>query len=80
MYMTCLFLIGEDFNESVLSLPNGGTVLLPSALDDSAMELTEGYLLVLQQDINGLHPADAARIKFLNRFVLVTIEDDDSKL
>lgn len=79
-HLLCILLItGEDFNESVLSVINEGSVALPLPLDDSDRELPEGYLLVLQEDINGLHPSDARRIGFLNRFILVTIEDNDSK-
>lgn len=73
------FPTGEDFDESVLTVRNGGSVALPTSTDDSENELPEGYLLILQEAINGLHPSDARRIQFLNRFILVTIEDDDGK-
>lgn len=59
-------------------MENGGGVELPLPVDDSDSEAIEGYLLVLEVDIDDLHPSDANRIQFLNRYVLVTIEDDDS--
>lgn len=59
---------------------NNGTVTLPPASDDSIAEFPEGYILLLQVDVTGLHPADARRIRFLNRYILVTINDDDSKV
>lgn len=74
-----LLLTEEDFISTVLSLFNTGSVALPAALDDTQAEFSEGYIILLQVDVNGLHPSDARRIQFLNRFVLVTIEDNDSK-
>lgn len=47
--------------------------------DDTEAELPEGYILLLQVDVNRLHPSDARRVQFLNRYVLVTIQDNDSK-
>lgn len=70
--------IGGDFNESAASLLNGGSIALPLPSNDDEIETVEGYLLVLRAD-NGLHPSDARRIQFLNRFILMSIEDDDSK-
>lgn len=70
----------DDFNTSILLLLNEGGVELPIALDDSEVETSEGYILFLDVDINSLHPLDARRIQFLNRYILVTIEDDDSML
>lgn len=69
----------KDFNSSVLFLLNTGSITLPATLDDSEVEFSEGYILFLQVDVNGLHPSDARRIGFLNRYILVTIRDDDSK-
>lgn len=53
--------------------------MLPLPLDDSIPEVSEGYILVLEAGVSGLHPFDARRIEFLNRYILVEIEDDDSK-
>ena len=71
---------GEDFNTSILQLLNEGSVALPAILDDSDAEVSEGYVLRLDVDVTNMHPSDARRIQFLNRYVLVTIEDDDSKM
>lgn len=58
---------------------NAGSLALPVTSDDTEAELPEGYILLLQVDVNDLHPSDAKRIQFLNRYVLVTIQDNDSK-
>ncbi len=71
--------LGGEFNQSVLTLTSAGSVMLPLPIDDRENEITEGYLLLLQVDTNNMHPADARRLQFLNRYILVTIEDDDSK-
>lgn len=68
-----------DFNRSTLTLVNAGSETLPLPSDDKENEVTEGYILLLQIDPSNMHPVDARRVQFLNRYILVSIEDDDSK-
>lgn len=71
--------VGSDYDGSALRLFSEGNVTLPLPLNDADNELQEGYLFILELDTDNVHPLDVDRIQFLNRFVLVTIEDDDSK-
>ena len=73
-------IIGRDFEQTVILLPNGAraSVEIPLSTDDSENEVVEGYLLVVQVDLEHTHPSDAARIQFFNRYILISIVDDDS--
>ena len=73
------YITASDFDDSVLTTANGGSVAVPLPLNDNETEVSEGYLLVLEVDFDKVHPLDARRIQFLNRYILVIIEDDDSE-
>lgn len=73
------YLIEGDFDPSALVLTNEGSVALLQPSDDNDPEVDEGYILLLDVEANTLHPSDANRIQFLNRYILVTVEDNDSK-
>lgn len=60
-------------------MSEGEEVPVPLPLDDLEAELPEGYLLVLSVQSDHVHPLDEERIRFLNRFILVAIEDDDGE-
>ena len=75
-FIRCLLLIStadEDFNttDAVQNIPGR---VQPEINDDSNVELTEGFIALLQ--IETTDQRDLQRIRYLNDIVLVTIEDD----
>ena len=79
VYYIMAYLIEGDFDPSALALTNEGSVALLQPSDDNDPEVDEGYILLLDVEAGNVHPSDANRIQFLNRHILITIEDDDSK-
>ena len=64
-----------DFNATT----NSGFIpdqFSPSIVDDTEVELPEGFIALLQLDRSSIDPRDLARIQYLNDIILVTIEDD----
>ena len=53
---------------------------IPLPIDDRENEVTEGYIYILEVDMQYVHPSDQNRTRFLNRYILATIKDNDSKL
>ena len=64
-----------DFNATTISgfIPDQFS---PSIVDDTEVELLEGFIALLQLDRSSIDPRDLARIQYLNDIILVTIEDD----
>ena len=80
---SCFILSGDDFDDRSLSIGFTSSVqrniLLNNPLDDSEVELDEGYLILLEVDRQNTDPLDLSRLQILNNIILVVIEDNDGK-
>ena len=77
--MNCHIFVGQDYDTAIIKLDAEGSIHVPQPLDDTTSELEEGYLFTLSINTSNIHQLDRERVQVLNRFVLVTIKDDDSK-
>ena len=80
----CKFTIDTDFNTTALTIKRPATFKQPltfspraAVTDDAIAELSEGFIYILEVDGANTDPRDLERIQYLNRHILVIIEDDD---